>query len=88
MSISPGEHGEDERQCVKIGISEKLRSQEVNQVMGLVGPKGVQSILPLESKEATSLDAALSPVGDDTLLHSPREKCSVETRPSQHEGTT
>lgn len=68
-------------------ILEKLSSQEVNQVMGSVGPKGVQSMLPLGSKEATRLEAALSPVGGDTPLHSLREKYSVDLRPSQHEGT-
>lgn len=72
---------------MKIGVLEKLSSKEINHVMGLVGLKGVQSMELLGGKEAKRLEACLVSAGGDNLLHSPREKGSVEMGQSQHEGT-
>lgn len=51
MRINLWGHGEDKKLCVEIGILEKLSGKEINQVMGLVGLKGVQSMLPLEARK-------------------------------------
>lgn len=51
---------------------EKLSSKEMKQVMGLVGLKGVQSMLPLGSKEAKRPEAALSSIGGRVSIEGTR----------------